>query len=182
MLQRLKARLREHEGVIPHLYLDTLGLVTCGVGHLVALPEHLDAVAMCKPDGSTATQAEKRAEWHTVKGLSPAKLPSYYEQRTVLRMTPDAISALQDSDVNGFRTALTARLPGFQEFPEPVQEALLDMAFQLGVSGLCRQFPRLVLAIKTRDWATCAAQCHRAGIQEWRNAATADLFMQAVAA
>ena len=30
MLEELKARLREHEGVVPHLYLDTLGLVSCG--------------------------------------------------------------------------------------------------------------------------------------------------------
>ena len=28
MFEDLKARLRQHEGVVPHLYLDTLGLVT----------------------------------------------------------------------------------------------------------------------------------------------------------
>jgi GH24 family phage-related lysozyme (muramidase) len=89
------------------------------------------------------------------------------------------LDALQDADVAGFQSALANLLPGFPLFPELAQEALLDMAFQLGAGGLMSKFPHLALAAKAQDWQSCADQCHRAGIQEWRNTATADLFRRA---
>ena len=179
MFEDLKARLRQHEGVVPHLYLDTLGLVTCGVGHMIPSPDAIAGIDMIRPDGTVATPEEKTAEWHKVKGLKPAMLPPYYEESTTLRMTPAAVDALQDADVAGFKSALAHLLPGLAQFPEPAQEALLDMAFQLGAGGLMSKFPHLALAAKARDWQACADQCHRAGIQEWRNTATADLFRRA---
>ena len=81
--------------------------------------------------------------------------------------------------MDGFRRGLRSLLPGFDAFPAQAQEALLDMAFQLGARGLVNKFPHLVASVKARDWKTCAVQCHRAGIQEWRNVATADLFRHA---
>jgi hypothetical protein len=55
------------------------------------------------------------------------------------------------------------------------------MAFNLGVNGLISHFPRLIAAVKARDWKTCAAQCHRNGISDERNQKTLDLFRQALA-
>jgi GH24 family phage-related lysozyme (muramidase) len=179
MLEELKARLREHEGVVPHLYLDTLGLVTCGVGHMIPSPEAMAGIPMVHPGGAEASLADKVAEWHRVKLLEPARLPAYYAANTSLRMTSEAITALQDEDVDAFQQGLRSLLPGFDQFPEPAQEALLDMAFQLGAKGLIDKFPHLVASVKAHEWQTCAVQCHRAGIQEWRNVATADLFRRA---
>ena len=179
MFDGLKARLRKHEGVIPYLYLDTLGLVTCAVGHMVPTAEAMAGIEMVQPSGEAVSLADRQAEWEHVKSLEPAKLPAYYEQRTTLRMTPEAIDGLQCSDVAEFEAELCRLLPGFGQFPEPAQEALLDMAFELGGGGLMHKFPHLILAVKARDWNACAANCHRAGIQEWRNTDTADLFKQA---
>ena len=179
MLEELKERLREHEGVVPNLYLDTLGLVTCGVGHMIPNANAMAGIPMVRSDSSEASLADKVTEWYRVKHLEPARLPAYYEANTTLRMTPGAITSLQDNDVDGFRQGLRSSLPGFDAFPEPAQEALLDMAFQLGARGLVDKFPHLVASVKARDWKTCAAECHRAGIQDWRNAATADLFRHA---
>jgi len=179
MLEELKARLSEHEGVVPHLYLDTLGLVTCGVGHMIPNANAMAGISMVQPGGAVASLADKVTEWYRVKHLEPARLPAYYAANTMLRMTPEAIAALQDEDVAGFQQALRSLLQGFDQFPEPAQEALLDMAFQLGAKGLIDEFPHLVASVKTHDWKTCAMQCHRAGIQEWRNVATADLFRRA---
>ncbi len=179
MFEDLKARLRQHEGVVPHLYLDTLGLVTCGVGHMIPSPDAMDGIAMVRKDGTVAAPEEKIAEWRRVKELQAAMLPKYYEERTTLRMTPAGVDALQDADVVGFHSALSHLLPGFAAFPDPAQEGLLDMAFQLGAFGLMSKFPHLTVAAKARDWQVCAEQCHRAGIQEWRNTATADLFRRA---
>jgi GH24 family phage-related lysozyme (muramidase) len=179
MLEELKARLREHEGVVPHLYLDTLGLVTCGVGHMIPSPNLMAGIPMAHSTGLEASLIDKVTEWYRVKALEPARLPAYYAANTSLRMTPEAITALQDEDVDGFRQGLRSLLPGFDQFPETAQEALLDMAFQLGAMGLIDKFPHLVASVKAHDWQTCAVQCHRAGIQEWRNVATANLFRQA---
>ncbi len=179
MLEELKARLREHEGVVPHLYLDTLGLVTCGVGHMIPNPNAMAGIPMVHPTGEEASLVDKVTEWYRVKALEPARLPAYYAANTSLRMTPEAITTLQDEDVDGFRQGLRSLLPGFDQFPEPAQEALLDMAFQLGAKGLIDKFPHLVASVKARNWQACAAECHRAGIQEWRNVATADLFHRA---
>lgn len=166
--------------MIPHLYLDTLGLVTCGVGHMVPTPGAMAGIEMVCGSGLTATQAQKEAEFAHVKGLEASKLPAYYAQRTILRMSPAAIDALQESDVAAFDAALRGLIWGFENLPEPAREALLDMAFQLGAGGLVSKFPHLMAAVKARDWNACAENCHRAGIQEWRNTATADLFRKAI--
>ena len=180
MLEELKARLREHEGVVPHLYLDTLGLVTCGVGHMIPNANAMAGIPMVLSSGDASSLADKVTEWYRVKHLEPARLPAYYAANATLRMTPEAIAALQDEDVEAFQQGLRSLLPGFDQFPETAQEALLDMAFQLGAKGLIDKFPHLVTSVKAHDWRTCALQCHRAGIQEWRNVATADLFRHAL--
>lgn len=177
---RLKARLGVHEGRIPHLYLDSLGLVTCAVGHLLSSADAMAAIPMVLPNGEEASLEQKKVEWKLVKSLEPNKLPSYYAQRTTLRMTDRVMNSLQDSDLESFHAGLRHELADFDQLPIPVQEALLDMTFQLGAGGLVRKFPKLIAAVKARDWAACAADCHRAGIQEWRNNATAVLFKQAV--
>ena len=134
---------------------------------------------MVLPSGVAASLADKVTEWYRVKNLQPARLPAYYAANTTLRMTPDAITTLQDQDVDAFRVALRSLLPEFDQYPAPAQEALLDMAFQLGAEGLIDKFPHLISSVKASDWKTCSVQCHRAGIQEWRNVATADLFRRA---
>ena len=178
MYEALRERLKKHEGVVPHLYLDTLGLVTCGVGHMIPTAAAMSRVEMVCADGTPATQAMKEWEWAHVKNLQAGHTPPYYEQRTKLRMTPESVDRLLAADLNGFVVGIRLLL-NFDAFPEPAQEALLDMAFQLGVGGLATKFPHLTAAVRARNWALCANQCHRAGIAEWRNKATADLFLEA---
>lgn len=182
MLDGLKKRLREHEGVIPHMYLDTLGYVTAAVGHLLSTVEMACHLPWVHPDGTRASIEEVTAEFNAVLALDKAKLPSYYEQRTKLRLLEDGIDQTLDADVEIMTKGVTHYFPNFSTFPEPAQEALLDMAFQLGPSGLVNKFPNLTAAVKEQKWDLCATRCHRAGIQEWRNKATVDLFSQAVTA
>lgn len=183
MLEELKERLRDHEGVIPHMYLDTLGYVTAAVGHLLAdveaakkLPFLRGVSGLDGAAGTPATPEEIEFEFNAVKAMKPAMLPEFYRARTMLRLPADAIDILLDQDVAGFAGTMEKLLPGFGAFPETAQEALLDMAFQLGAGGLMQKFPHLILAVKARDWNACAVNCHRTGIQEWRNTATAGLF------
>jgi GH24 family phage-related lysozyme (muramidase) len=182
MFEDLKARLRKHEGVIPHLYLDTLGLVTCGVGHMIATEQGVANISMVRNgDSQPASLNDKVIEWRNVKSLEPARLPAYYEQHTTLRITDAVVDAIQDLDIATFTALLKGAFASWDVFPDAAKEALLDMAFQLGVAGLKSKFPVLTLAARAMKWYICAKQCHREGIAEWRNQATADLFLKAAA-
>lgn len=179
MFEELKRRLRRHEGVIPFMYLDGLGYVTTGVGHKLSMVADAQGMAFLEPSGVPASAAAIAVEYTIVKGLEPNHAPWYYSLQTRLRLPAAAIDALLDYDVTAMHAGSRALIPGFDMFPESAQEALLDMAFQLGPHGLVKKFPHMMAAVSRRDWSTCAAECEREGIQAWRNKATADLFLQA---
>ena len=179
MFDDLKLRMRtSEEGCIPYLYLDSVGLVTCAVGHMVPSAEAMDAIPMIHADGSTATADEARAEWDAVKALTPNLLPGYYEARTTLRLTDATIGAIQDADVEEIYRELLHYFPDLASYPEPAQEAIVDYGFE-GPAKMQSNAPKLCAAILARDWPTAAAQSHRVGIQDSRNVAIAGMFMQA---
>jgi GH24 family phage-related lysozyme (muramidase) len=93
-------------------------------------------------------------------------------------MADSDIDALIAADVTRFETSLAAALPNWNTYPAPAQEALFDMAFNLGLGGL-QKFPSLLAAVDAGQWDVAAAQCHRKGIGESRNQETAALFLQA---
>ena len=108
-------------------------------------------------------------------------LASAYAGLTQCRMSDGGIEALVKADVQAFEAQLAATLPNWNSYPEPVQEALFDMAFNLGLGGL-KKFPRMLEAVDAGDWNTAAAQSHRQGIGEARNQEIAALFRSASAA
>jgi GH24 family phage-related lysozyme (muramidase) len=55
------------EGAVNHLYVDVLGLVSIGVGHLVDPIETALHLPLKRADGSLATKDELRADWNAVK-------------------------------------------------------------------------------------------------------------------
>jgi GH24 family phage-related lysozyme (muramidase) len=55
------------------------------------------------------------------------------------------------------------------------------MGYNLGVGGLLK-FHKLLAAVDAGQWTTAAAQCHRMGIGDARNQATAGLFQRAAGA
>lgn len=51
------------------------------------------------------------------------------------------------------------RFPWYAKLDEPRQSALLDIAFNTGVSGLLH-FPHLIAALELGNWEIAAAECH----------------------
>ena len=92
------------------------------------------------------------------------------------RITQDEAQRLLTLDIQEHLRELRRRVPFFDGLPVPAQDALFDMAFNLGIGGLL-EYPHMLAALKARDWDTAAAQCHRRGIGEARNQYTADLFL-----
>lgn len=62
---------------------------------------------------------------------------------------------LLDNDIARVSRALNARLPQFRLYPEIVRRALLNMAFQLGVSGLLA-FKNMIAALDREDYQAAA--------------------------
>jgi GH24 family phage-related lysozyme (muramidase) len=159
------------------MYRCTGGEVTIGIGHAIQTAD--DAVKLAwQVDGRAATPGEIQADYARVAASDQGLLASRYAALSQVRMPNDAIDALASSDVDSFWSQIAAKVPGFAGYPDCVQSALFDMAFNLGVGGLLG-FHNLLAACAAGDWTTAANECHRRGISDDRNQQTADLFRQA---
>jgi GH24 family phage-related lysozyme (muramidase) len=177
---QLKQMLIENEGSIEHMYLDTVGKVTVGVGHMI--PGELEAQRInfvVRGTMRPATTLQISSEFGTVGRQRPAMTAASYRQFTTLDMTPDAIDSLLDSDIAIMEAGVRANFFNYDSYPAPAKDALLDMAFNLGVHGLVAHFPHLKAGADSQNWRICAAQCRRNGISDTRNQKTMDLFLAA---
>ena len=167
------------EGVVPHLYLDVLGLVTIGAGQLYRTPEEARSLPLRWPDGRLATPDEIVADWWRVHDdPTAARLgASRAAQVAQLRLAPADLRALFDQRRDQTAEALARRFPGFASFPASAQLGLMSLAWAAG-SGF--DYPRLAAAVLRQDWATCAAECAIRD-NEPRSEAQRALFLAAAA-
>src|SRR3954452_25420142 len=132
-------KLKEFEGSIRFMYVDSTGNVTVGVGNLLANaaaaqnltfqrrpdPAATPPVAVARP----ATAAEILADFNNVARQMSGQAAGFYRQFTRLDMPETAIDALLESRVKEFCIGLTSAFPDFQVYPDEVSAALFDMAF-----------------------------------------------------
>lgn len=170
-------RVEGFEGRTHHMYVCTGGEVTVGIGH--AIQSAGDALKLVWSIGNRpASAAEIQADYATIAAEPKGRMAASYAPLTQCRMADADIDTLIAGDVVNFEKLLAAKLPNWDTYPEPAKEALFDMAFNLGIHGL-EKFPHMLAAIDAGLWSVAAAQCHREGIGESRNKATAALFQQA---
>jgi GH24 family phage-related lysozyme (muramidase) len=175
---QVAARLEKFEGRVPHMYRCTGGEVTVGIGH--AIPGAAEAAQLqWEIAGQAASGIQAQADFGKVAAAPKGLLPSNYAAPTQCRLSDDNIQRLVNSDIQNFETRLSASFPKWNSYPEPVQEALFDMAFNLGIGGL-KKFVKLLQAVDADDWETAAQESQRQGIGQARNVATPDLFRQAI--
>ena len=75
-------KIEKYEGRIPHLYLDTVGKVTVGIGHMIPNKVAMSTVTMYKQSSSNnlavlATITEKNAEYDAIKKQPYARLAHF---------------------------------------------------------------------------------------------------------
>jgi GH24 family phage-related lysozyme (muramidase) len=162
------------EGIIPHMYMDTAGYVTAGVGFM--LP-NLGAAQHLPWDGS---ESDISRDWYAVRALGPGLLPYRYKAVTTCRLSDTFMREEFARKTVLLSFELAKIWPGFDAFPRAAQLAIRDMAFNVGVGGLRRHWPKFRAAIERQDWAKAAEQCNRRGIQESRNDATRAAFLSCV--
>ncbi len=171
---------KKWEGDIEHMYLDTVGVVTVGVG--AALLAVADATALAfvvRAGGAAATTAQITTDYDEVKKQTKGQLAATYKQYTKCDLPQAKRDELLLTKIRGFDARLKARLPDFASYPDPAQLGLLEMIYNLGESGLFDKFPSFIKAVKAKDWTTASSECNRIGPSKARNDATKALFTKA---
>jgi len=130
-----------------------------------------------------ATRDEIQADWDAVASQPFGKkyAAGYYAQFTKTYLTLEFCETLFDQDIEQKIAEVRPRFDAFDTYPQPAQEAILDMAFNLGVAKLYNVFHNLRQAILDEDWSKAAQECHRTKIDEARNEATKQRFLNAAA-
>ena len=166
----------KYEGRVPHLYLDTRGLVTVGIGHLIPNKASMAFVDMYKKGANNtlvlASLEEKQAEYDTIKkqphGFS--RNANSYKAHATLAMKNHDIVAQKEKHILTFYgelakhyTTTNGFAKNFDAMPHSVQKALFDMVFNLGITKLRTQYVNMNNAIKKENWVAAAAESKRLG-------------------
>jgi len=175
--------IKEGEGCIPYMYLDTVGKVTVAVGQMLPTAAAAQGLTFTRRDnGNRATAAEINEDYQSVSQQPSGRVASFYKPFTKLDMPEDAIDALLGRRIAEFEAALRGDFPAYDSYPDEAKLGLMDMAFNLGNSGLINKFPTFTRAARAKNWRICASECRRVGISDARNAMTKQLFEDAAAA
>lgn len=164
-------RLRRFEGSTDYMYRCTGGEVTVGVGHAIFSSALAQTIAWYGSPSNVGIVGDYERVAGAPKGLPAAR----YAALSRVRLDAQAVEDLLERDIENYTASVQSAIPEFGSYPESVQEALFDMAFNLGVAGLLK-FPKLLAACRAGDWQTAALESRRRGIQEERNAEIAALF------
>jgi len=184
-------KLKEFEGNVGYMYLDTGGNVTVGVGEMLANAAVAQKFAFVRRGDATAkppvlpgpaTPDEIKADFDNVSRQTAGKLAAYYKQFTKLDLPQSVIDSTVNAEITQFTLSLTARFPGFPLYPAEACAALFDMAYNLGLGKLTSLFPTFCKAVQGKDWAAAAKECERGGIPDDRNDWTRAQFEKAAAA
>ena len=167
----------DFEKLITHMYLDSRGHVTIGVGHMIA--DEATAVGLhpnrilfqwqAGKGSGPVTPADIRADYRNVKAFA-GTLAEDFKPATRLKMSPANALALAKSDiavrVNEVRA--NSGYKDFGTFPLDAQKAIADMVFTLG-SPVFLGYGAFKRAVRHRDWKTAAAESFRGGVHQRRN-------------
>src|SRR5205807_514531 len=125
------------EGNIPHMYVDTKGYVTVGIGNMLPNVTAARLLAFVNRTTKNAASADDiSADYKAVSTQPKAKAARWYRQFTRLDLPDVAVNALFRARIDDFRKQLIKSYPRYESYPDAAQLAMLDMAFNLGTTAL----------------------------------------------
>jgi GH24 family phage-related lysozyme (muramidase) len=167
------------EGSIPHMYVDTNGYVTVGIGFMIPSASAAKAYGFVKrADGKKASDKEKEEEWKKVKKLTKGKKASAYEKDTTLDLPDSDIKKLLLEKIKEFESGIKGIYSDYDKYPDELKLALMDIAFNTGVEGL-RKFAKMKKAIDEKRWTDAATESKRSKGRAERNKYVYDLIIAA---
>lgn len=176
--QKLRTKLAEYEGTIPHMYLDAKGYVTVGVGHLIATVANAQTLPFIDNVSRTkATAAQIKAAFDAVSKQPKNRLASFYKAHTRLSLTQIEIDKLTNAHIEKFYKELKLLYPDFDKYPEEARLSLFDLIFNVGMTNLKLTWPIFNKAVKDKDWQLAADNSNRAApVSAARNKYVKDLL------
>lgn len=179
--QELRKKLAKYEGTVFHMYLDSKGYVTVGVGHLINTVA--DAQKLSFIDEKTkkkATADEIKTDFETISKQQKNKLASFYKPHTKLVLEQTDIDGLTNEHIDNFYKELKKIYSDFDDYPEEARLALFDMIFNLGMTNLKTSWTNFNDAIKSKDWQKAADNSSRKSpVSAERNMYVKDLLEKA---
>ncbi|VUD56332.1 hypothetical protein TDB9533_01985 [Thalassocella blandensis] len=176
----LRAQLEKYEGKVVHMYLDSKGYVTVGVGHLLTSIAEAQKLPFINAALTNASATEIKADFEEVKKQPKNRLASFYKKSTKLSLSDSEINKLTDSHIDNFEEELSLIYSDFLTYPKDVRLALFDLIFNLGMTNLKTKWPNFNAAIQARDWKKAAENSNRkAPVSAERNRYVKDLLEKA---
>ncbi|WP_043315919.1 hypothetical protein [Microbulbifer sp. HZ11] len=183
-------KLEEYEGRYNHLYLDTVGKVTVGIGHLIPDRHAITTIPMYNTQNgiatTPATTAEKQQEFDHISKQKRNFRAKWYKQYCKLIMKDSDIEIQRDRHISSFYIELSTLYStangyakNFDSFPDKVQLALFDMIFNIGATKLKKQFIKFNKAIQNENWLAASTESHRPQVSPSRNAYVQNLLKSA---
>jgi len=178
---KLKERFEYYEGRVGHMYLDTRGFVTVGVGSMLSSISEAEKLPFVNiTTGHLATLDEIKAEFLTIKSRPFGQSePAYkFKPFTKLMLTDNFMNEQVMYHIQSFEKELKIIYGNeqFSEFPENVKLALFDMIFNLGMPKLRDSYPKFNDHIRNGNYVQAAQECNRNGVQAERNAYVSSLL------
>jgi GH24 family phage-related lysozyme (muramidase) len=187
---KVAKKIEEYEGKINHLYLDSVGKVTVGIGHLIPDRNSVTTVPLFHAKNGVATKPatpqEKQKEYDTIAKLNKGYKASWYGKHTTLLIKDSDITTQLNKHIASFYQELTniykksSGYPDdFDKLPKNVQIALFDMIFNLGAHKIVNVFTSFDKAVKAGDWKKASQECNRPQLDPARNNYVKNLFLSA---
>lgn len=184
-LNRVFEAVVKEEGFYDHMYLDSAvpkSLVTVGYGKMLNSPE--EAAKYPFQIGVTpASETQIRQAWNTVYNSVQGRnnyTASYFASMTTIRMTEEDARMITIAHIQGNLESAQEAFADFDNYPVPAQEAILDMAYNLGISSAgVSKFPSFNRHIRNKDFASAATESNRPQLRHSRNVHVRELLLLA---
>lgn len=144
--------LKKWEGNVLYMYLDSVGLVTVGIGNLLRTVESAQRLPFINvSNGKPATDAEVASAFSAVSQKNAGLHWTKYKLEPSIEISEDtsrdlALTRLRTEFLPGIRR----KFPAFDDYPRSAQRFIVDMAYNGGVGYFAKR--HMVGAIERRQW------------------------------
>lgn len=146
------------EGLVPFMYCDVRGLVTCAIGNLIDPVGYALHLPWVHEDGTDATATEIEAEWRNIKARQDLRTHGgmAYKAIATLHLTDEGVQDLVKRKLVQNDTHIAARFVYYEAWPADAQLAVHSIAWAVGPGF---RFPMLEAALRSQNFTMAAIEC-----------------------
>lgn len=159
-IEQIYRVLRQHENSYMHMYADTDGNVTIGIGTMLSSIENAQKIGLLTSDNKPASPQQVADAFNAVKNFY-AEHKNYaapaYSSVTSLHITDDIAKSLLTSHVRSDRDGLRSLYSNLNNKPWAAVLATHDMIYNLGVGNL-GNYTKFNDAFNKKEWGIAARE------------------------